>query len=105
MFRITIEADTFDIGKRSTTRSFECAKIPSFYYHVHSVLSNHLLASYCESVLDFPDMGTFSEGELNMLDRQYSMMLIAVLSLSTMIGQTPEALEPYTQLAIRPSSS
>ena len=76
VFRITIEADTFDIGKRSTTRSFGNAlKSPAFI--ITSTLCSAIicLLAIVNLYWTSPVLGTFSEEELNMLDRQYSMIL------------------------------
>jgi hypothetical protein len=77
-YRITIEADTFDMGDRSTTttRSFRNAlKSPAFiitctlFSAVICVLA--LVSLYWTS----PVLGTFSDRELGILDRQYSLIL------------------------------
>ncbi len=77
-YRITIEADTFDTGDRSrtTTRSFRNAlKSPAFiitgtlFSAIISVLA--LVSLYWAS----PVLGTFSDRELGILDRQYSLIL------------------------------
>jgi hypothetical protein len=77
-YRITIEADTFDMGDRSTTttRSFRNAlKSPAFiitctlFSAIICVLA--LLSMYWTS----PVLRTFSDRELGILDRQYSLIL------------------------------
>jgi hypothetical protein len=77
VYKITIEADTFDIGDRSTTtRSFRNAlKSPAFivtctlFSAVICVLA--LVSLYWTS----PVLGSFSDRQLGILDRQYSQML------------------------------
>lgn len=76
-YRITIEADTFDMEDRSTTtRSFRNAlKSPAFiitctlFSAIICVLA--LVSLYWTS----PVLGTFSDRELSILDRQYSVIL------------------------------
>jgi len=77
-YRITVEADTFDIGdkSRTTIRSFKNAvKSPAFiitcalFSAIISALA--LVSVYWTS----PVLGTFSDRELGMLDRQYSLIL------------------------------
>ena len=76
-YRITIEADTFDIRDRSrTTRSFRNAlKSPAFiitgilFSAIICVLA--LVSLYWTS----PVLGTLSDRELGILDRQYSLIL------------------------------
>ena len=64
VFRITIEADTFDNGKRSTTRSFGNAlKSPAFI--ITSALCSAIICLLAIANLYWtsPVLGTFSEGE------------------------------------------
>jgi hypothetical protein len=80
-YRITIAVDTFDSGGRSSTttttiRSFRSAlKSPAFiitctlFSAIISVLA--LVSLYWTS----PVLGTFSDRELDILDRQYSQIL------------------------------
>jgi hypothetical protein len=77
-FRITITVDTFDVGNRSTKsiRSFRNAlKSPAFiitcilFSAITSVLA--LVSLYWTS----PVLGTFSDKEIGILDRQYSQVL------------------------------
>jgi hypothetical protein len=78
-YRITIAVDTFDSGDRSTTSitsSFRSAlKSPAFiitcilFSAIISVLA--LVSLYWTS----PVLGTFSDRELDILDRQYSQIL------------------------------
>ena len=76
-YRITIEADTFDMGDRSTTtRSFRNAlKSPAFiitctlFSAIICVLA--LVSLYWTS----PVLGTFSDRELGIMDSQYSLIL------------------------------
>jgi hypothetical protein len=76
VYRITIEADTFDIGDRSTMRSFRNAlKSPAFI-----ITSTMFSAIICVLALvslygALPVLGTLSDRELNILDRQYSQIL------------------------------
>jgi hypothetical protein len=76
VYRITIEADTFDIGDRSTTRSFRNAlKSPAFI-----ITSTMFSAIICVLALvslywALPVLGTLSDRELNILDGQYSQIL------------------------------
>jgi hypothetical protein len=76
VYRITIEADTFDIGERSTTRSLRNAlKSPAFI--ITSTLCSAIICVLALVSLYWssPVMGTFSDRELGMLDRQYSLIL------------------------------
>lgn len=76
-YRITIEADTFEVGDRSTTtRSLRNAlKSPAFiitctlFSAIICVLA--LVSLYWTS----PILGTLSDRELDILDRQYSLIL------------------------------
>jgi hypothetical protein len=77
VYRITIEADTFDIGKRSTTtRSLmDALKSPAFI-----ITSSLCSAIICVLALvslywSSPLLGTLSDRELGTLDRQYSLIL------------------------------
>jgi hypothetical protein len=75
-YRITTEVDTFDIGERSTTRSFMNAlKSPAFI--ITSTLCSAIICVLALVSLYWssPVLGTFSDRELGMLDRQYSLML------------------------------
>jgi hypothetical protein len=76
-YRITIEADTFEVGDRSTTtRSLRNAlKSPAFiitctlFSAIICVLA--LVSLYWAS----PVLGTLSDRELDILDKQYSLIL------------------------------
>ena len=76
-YRITIEADTFEVGDRSTTtRSLRNAlKSPAFiitctlFSAIICVLA--LVSLYWAS----PILGTLSDREIDILDRQYSLIL------------------------------
>ncbi len=76
-YRITIEADTFEVGDRpTTTRSLRNAlKSPAFiitctlFSAIICVLA--LVSLYWAS----PVLGTLSDRELDILDRQYSLIL------------------------------
>lgn len=76
-YRITIEADTFEVGDRSTTtRSLRNAlKSPAFiitctlFSAIICVLA--LVSLYWAS----PILGTLSDRELDILDKQYSLVL------------------------------
>lgn len=76
VYKITIQADTFDIGDRSTTRCLMNAlKSPAFI-----IMSTLFSAILCMLALvslywDLPVLGTFSDTELSMLDGQYSLIL------------------------------
>jgi hypothetical protein len=76
VYRITIEADTFDIGKRSTTRSFRNAlKSPALI--ITSTLCSAIicLLAIVNLYWTSPVLGTFSDEELSTLDRQYSLIV------------------------------
>lgn len=76
VFRITIEADTFDVENKSITRSFgDALKSPAFI-----ILSTLFSAVICVLALvnlywTSPVLGTLSDRELGMLDMQYSLIL------------------------------
>jgi hypothetical protein len=76
VYRITIEADTFDIGDRSTTRSFRNAlKSPAFI--ITSIMFSAIICvlALVSIYWTLPVLGTLSDRELNILDRQYSQIL------------------------------
>lgn len=75
-YRITIEADTFDTGERSTTRSIRNAlESPAFiipftlFSAIICVLA--LLSVYWSS----PVLGTLSDRQVGILEAQYSVIL------------------------------
>jgi hypothetical protein len=77
-YRITIEADTFEVGDRSTTTTHSlrnALKSPAFiitctlFSAIICVLA--LVSLYWAS----PVLGTLSDRELDILDRQYSLIL------------------------------
>jgi hypothetical protein len=75
-YRITIEVDTFDTGKRSTIHSFRDAlKSPALI--ITSTLCSAIICVLALVSLYWssPVLGTFSDRELGMLDRQYSLIL------------------------------
>jgi hypothetical protein len=82
VYRITVEADTFDIGDRSTTNTFKNAlKSPAFI-----ITSSMFLGIICVLALvslywTFPVLGTLSDSEMDRLDRQYSQILDLCASL------------------------
>jgi len=76
VYRITIEADTFDVGKKSTTRSFgDALKSPAFI--IPSILCSAVICVLALVNLYWtsPVLGTLSDRELGMLDMQYSLIL------------------------------
>ena len=76
LYRITIEVDTFDIGKRSIIYSFRDAlKSPAFI--ITSTLCSAIICVLALVSLYWssPVLGTFSDRELGMMDRQYSLIL------------------------------
>ena len=76
VYRITIEADTYDIGERSTTRSFgDGLKSPAFI--IPSTLCSAVICVLALVNLYWtsPVLGTLSDRELGMLDMQYSLIL------------------------------
>jgi hypothetical protein len=76
VYKITIESDTFDIGKRSTAHSLRNAlKSPAFI-----ITSTMFSAIICMLALvslywAFPVLGTLSDSEIDMRDKQYSQIL------------------------------
>jgi hypothetical protein len=76
VYRITIESDAFDIGKRSTAHSLRNAlKSPAFI-----ITSTMFSAIICMLALvslywAFPVLGTLSDSEIDKLDKQYSQIL------------------------------
>ena len=82
VYRITIEADTFDMGDRSTTKSFRNAlKSPAFII-TSSMFSGIICVLAIVSLYwTFPVLGTLSDVELDRLDRQYSQILDRCASL------------------------
>jgi hypothetical protein len=76
LYRITIEVDTFDIGKKSIIYSFRDAlKSPAFI--ITSTLCSAIICMLALVSLYWssPVLGTFSDRELGILDRQYSLIL------------------------------
>jgi hypothetical protein len=76
VFRITIEADTFDVGNKSITRSFgDALKSPAFI--IPSTLCSAVICVLALVNLYWtsPVLGTLSDRELAMLDMQYSLIL------------------------------
>ena len=76
VYRITIEADTFDMGDRSTTNSFRNAlKSPAFI--ITSIMFSGIICVLALVSLYWasPVLGTLSDRELDILDRQYSLIL------------------------------
>jgi hypothetical protein len=75
VYRITIEVDTFDIRERSSLAFIEALKSPAFI--ITSILCSAIICVlalvnlYGSSL----QLRTFSDGELGLLDRQYSLML------------------------------
>jgi hypothetical protein len=82
VYRITIEADTFETGDRSITNSIRnTLKSPPFI-----ITSTMFTGIICVLALvslywAFPLLGTLSDTELNELDRQYSQILDRCASL------------------------
>jgi hypothetical protein len=75
-YRITIEVDTFDMKESSTTRSFMNAlKSPPFI--IMCTLCSAIICLLALVSLYWSPLllGTLSDKELGMLDRQYSLML------------------------------
>ena len=82
VYRITIEADTFDIGDRSTTTSVRNAlKSPAFI--ITSTMFSGIICVLALVSLywTFPVLGTLSDSELDSLDMQYSQILDRCASL------------------------
>jgi hypothetical protein len=76
VYRITIEADTFDVENKSITRSFRDAlKSPAFI--IPSTLCSALICVLALVNLYWtsPVLGTLSDRELGVLDMQYSLIL------------------------------
>jgi hypothetical protein len=74
--RITIEVDTFDIREKSTTRSFRDAlKSPAFIITFTLCSAIICVLALASLYWGSPLLGTFSDRELSMLDRQYSVIL------------------------------
>jgi hypothetical protein len=75
-YKITTEVDTFDIGERSTTRSFMNAlKSPAFIITCTLCSAIICVLALVSLYWTSPVLGTFSDRELGMLDRQYSLIL------------------------------
>ena len=76
MYRITIEADTFDLGSRSTTCSLrEAVKSPAFIIPFTLSLAIFCVLALVNLYWTSPVLGTLSDRELGMLDMQYSLIL------------------------------
>jgi hypothetical protein len=76
VYRITIEADTFDIGERSISRSFRNAlKSPAFIITATLCSAIFCVLALVNLYWSSPVLGTLSDGELGVLDRQYSLIL------------------------------
>jgi hypothetical protein len=74
-YRITIEVDTFDIRESSIPAFIDALKSPAFI--ITSILCSAIICvlALVNLYWSSPVLGTFSDRELGMLDRQYSMML------------------------------
>jgi hypothetical protein len=76
VYRITIEADTFDIGDRSITNSFRNAlKSPAFIITSSMFSGIICMLALISMYWTFPVLGTLSDSELDRLDKQYSQIL------------------------------
>jgi hypothetical protein len=76
VYKITIEADTFDMVKRSTTRSFRNAlRSPAFIITSSLCLAIICVLAFVNVYWGSPVAGTFSKKELDTLDTEYSMIL------------------------------
>jgi hypothetical protein len=75
VYRITIEVDTFDIRERSSFAFIDALKSPAFI--ITSILCSAIICVLAVVNLygSSPVLGTLSEEELGLLDRQYSLML------------------------------
>ena len=82
VYRITIEADTFDMGDRSTTNSIRNAlKSPAFIITSCMFSGIICMLALIGMYWTFPVLGTLSDSELDRLDRQYSQILDRCASL------------------------
>ena len=75
-YRITIEADTFDIGERSTTRSIRNAlRSPAFLITFTLFSAIICVVAIVSAYWSSPVFGTLSDRQLGVLDAQYSLIL------------------------------
>ncbi|MDQ3909497.1 MAG: hypothetical protein M3232_03710 [Thermoproteota archaeon] len=75
-YRITIEADTFDTGERSTTRSIRNAlRSPAFIITFTLFSAIICVVAFVSAYWSSPVFGTLSERQLGVLDAQYSLTL------------------------------
>jgi hypothetical protein len=76
VYRITIEADTFDLGSRSTTCSLrDAVKSPAFIIPFTLSLAIFCVLALVNLYWTSPVLGTLSDRELSMLEGQYSLIL------------------------------
>ena len=75
-YRITIEADTFDTGERSTTRSIRNAlRSPAFIITFTLFSAIICVVAFVSAYWSSPVFGTLSDRQLGILDAQYSLIL------------------------------
>ena len=75
-YRITIEADTFDTGERSTTCSIRNALKSAAFLITFTLFSAIICVLALVSVYwSSPVLGTLSDRQLGILDAQYSLIL------------------------------
>ena len=75
-YKITIESDTFDIGKRSTAHSLRNAlKSPAFIITSTMFSTIICMLTIVSRIGLSTVLGTLSESEIDMLDKQYSQIL------------------------------
>jgi hypothetical protein len=75
VYRVTCEVDTFDIRESSTPAFIDALKSPAFI--ITSILCSAIICilALVNPYWSSPVLGTFSDRELGILDRQYSLML------------------------------
>jgi hypothetical protein len=75
-YRITIEADTFDTGERSTTRSIRNALKSAAFLITFTLFSAIIcVLAIVSAYWSSPVLGTLSDRQLGILDAQYSLIL------------------------------
>jgi hypothetical protein len=93
IYRITIEADTFNNVKKSFTYAFRNAlKSPAFIITLSLCSAIVCVLSFVNLYWASPVLGTISDKELTSLDRQYSLILDRCAGLMNDNGFNPRSL-------------
>ena len=93
VYRITIEANTFNIVKKSTMRSFRNAlKSPAFIITFSLCSAIICMLALVNMYWTSPQLGSLSNKELALVDRQYSLILDRCAAFISDNGFNPRSL-------------